>query len=173
MRKILIALAATGLMAAAAQPALADDPGAIQSVRYGTNDEVHTCTTPQRTGVLNQYGAWGYYVDGCTTKAYCPDWARWCKVTTEGFISVANGNGQYVSLNSRARRRWSNNLIRDWQDGSCTGWNSCGVTLTTSIKGYDSATEQCNGVRQALPNTASVRCTLSIQFMYTTPPADA
>src|SRR3712207_8609169 len=30
------------------------------------------CRTPYRTGVWAQYGAWGYYVDGCTSpKVYC------------------------------------------------------------------------------------------------------
>src|SRR5256885_17109641 len=72
MRKPLATLAAVAAsFAALAGTAAADvpnpsigtyaDPPGTPHAAYG-----HSCTTPLSYGVMSQYGAWGYYVDGCT-----------------------------------------------------------------------------------------------------------
>jgi hypothetical protein len=174
VRTILITLASAAVLAATAQPALADDPGAVPWTHFGTNNEVRTCALPEpRTGVEGQFGALGYFVDGCTTKAYCPSYARWCRVTSTGNHAVSNTNGTYVTLNSRLRRFNSNGTVRGWQDGNCGSWNSCGVELRGAVLGGQAASTQCNGVRRkyAIANKSMIRCTIFLEYQYTTPPA--
>ena len=171
MRKLLIALAATVVTAAAAQPALADDPGATP-FRYTKNDsDLVGCGTPYRTGARDAYGVYGYFHDGCTARAYCASYARWCKVTAEGHINLATITGQYMTLNTRLRRFSSSGSLMGWQDGNGANYNSSGVTLTNTLRPNQSGSVQCNGTRRNyFTNTAAVRCHAFVEYMYTTPP---
>src|SRR6478672_2958759 len=66
LRSVLAVLFVVFALAVTAQPAAADDPGATYFPHdYDTvpNADIVTCYTPYRTGVLYQYGAWGYFVD--------------------------------------------------------------------------------------------------------------
>jgi hypothetical protein len=173
VRKILTAVAAMAVMAVMAQPAAADDPGATPFRFTNNNNELVGCSTPYRTGVFGQYGANGYFHDGCTAKAYCASYARWCKVTGVGSIGVSNTNGTYMTLNAKLRRFYRSGAINGWEDGSCADYNSCSRTLNANLLSSQAASIQCNGVRQNVPtpNTAYVRCHVFVEYMYTAPPA--
>jgi hypothetical protein len=171
MRKVLTvalsAIATVVLLVVAVPPAAADDAGATRWHYYGTNTETIGCTTPYRTGVLGQYGAWGYYVDGCTARGYCPTWARTCRVTGEALINTYTSLGHQVTLNSRLRRLAANGSVLGWQDISCAGVNYCTPpSLVNYIAPGQSASEQCNGVRANASNSASVRCHIFLEVLY-------
>ena len=168
MRKILTTVAAIAALGVAAQPAAADDPGATEWSYYGQNTLLKGCSTPARAGVQGQYGAWGHYIDGCTVRTWCPNYATRCKATGEAWIGTSSRMGHRVALNSRLRRFYSSGTVAGWQDTSCSGIDACGPNppLTYTILPGQSVSEQCNGVRQSLPNTASVRCHIFIEYLY-------
>ena len=76
MRKTIATVSAFAALAVAgvsAGPAAADDP----NVRYsqgGTlgGSNYTSCETQMKRGVLGQYGAAGYFLDGCTVTRGCP-----------------------------------------------------------------------------------------------------
>ncbi|WP_433618449.1 hypothetical protein ACQP2P_21170 [Dactylosporangium sp. CA-139114] len=171
MRKFLTAvlsvLATVTLLTAGSSPAAADDAGAAQWHYFGQNTETIGCTTPYRTGVLGQYGAWGYFIDGCTARGYCPTWTRSCRMTGEGWIGTYNSLGHQVTLNSRLTRRAANGAVLGWQDMSCISVNYCTPTpIVVYIAPGQSVSEQCNGVRANAVNTASVRCHVYLEELY-------
>ena len=155
MRKLLtiLALSLTGF-GAAAGTAAADDPGAIsfQSSAYGMPGYVNYgwgCRTPYRTGVWAQYGAWGYYVDGCTSpKVYCSS-ARPCEVKQPSSIRMQYATGVPVTMNSRIRVFDQYGRLAWHWDQSCSGTNSCriGDSIQRTIPAGYSINTQCNGVR--------------------------
>ena len=67
------ALAALALAGMTAGPAAADDPN-VSYFQGGTlGGSNHTsCQTQFKSGVLGQYGASGYFLDGCTVTRGCP-----------------------------------------------------------------------------------------------------
>jgi len=168
MRTIFItALAVLAALAVSAQPATADDPDAIPSQRNWDDAESRECVTPWRTGVLGQYGAQGFFIDGCTVRVWCPPTGvRWCEVTGGGFIQTQVYAGHRLTLNSRVRRFSSNGSVIDWQDRTCGGSPDICVApaIVTTLLPGESASEQCNGVRENRVNTAEVRCSIFMEY---------
>lgn len=160
-------IATVMMLAFGAAPAAADDAGATPWHYYGQNTETIGCTTPYRTGVLGQYGAWGYFVDGCTARGYCPTWARTCRVTVSAWFNTYSGLGHQVTQNSRLRRLAANGAVLGWQDASCIGTDYCGpASLINYIPPGLSASAQCNGVRANAPNSATNRCYIYLEVLY-------
>ena len=171
VRSMLAVLLVLFALAVTAQPAAADDPGATYFPHdYDSvpNADIVTCYTPFRTGVLYQYGAWGYFVDGCTVKAWCPNYATRCRATGFGVISTYYDRGHRVTLNSRVRGFASNGAVLGWEDRSCAGYKYCEVYpgIVRYILPGQAASEQCNGVRENAPNIAQVRCQLFLEYLY-------
>jgi hypothetical protein len=199
MRKTIITLAAVvGTMAAfggAAGPAAADDPNA----RHHYGDPMYTapgstqrvCDTPYKPGISGQYGAWGYFVDGCTTVSVpcsgqvfagysgsTPIYTqpRYCSgVSSKGKIDTYFARGERVTLNARLRVFNSSGQVIWYRDKSCEGVDTCSVSdLYPSILYPGQSTSlQCNGVRQGPPlsvllaggrdsNTARVSCSAKL-----------
>jgi hypothetical protein len=166
-RTILIAaLAVVAALAISEQPAAADDPGAVTREQNWSDGQLRDCSTPWRTGVLGQYGAQGYFIDGCTVTVWCPESTQ-CKVTGFGYIQTANYVGHYVTLNSRLRSFSRNGAIIGWQDKSCgRSLDICTApSSTTILEPGQSASEQCNGVRENAINTASVLCQIFMEYL--------
>lgn len=163
----LVAFAAFLMVAVTARPAAADDPTAAHWRYDGVNRELIGCNTQYRTGVLGQYGAAGYYQDGCTARAWCPNYTRVCKVTGDAWIGTYSTLNHWVTLNSRVRTFNTNGGLIGWQDTSCASHNYCASTpLTAWLRPGESASEQCNGVRAPAPNSASVRCHILVEYLY-------
>jgi hypothetical protein len=170
MRKGIATLAAVAAaFGGTAVPASADVPDATNEmssepgVAWG-----YSCRTPAAYGYLNQYGAWGYYVDGCTTPALrCP--VRRCRVTTSTTFDTVPHNGHRVTQNARVRVFDPNGVLRRWQDKSCAGTNACSTADVTALASNDLVTVQCNGVREAsavIPISRSTNfCSYRISFV--------
>jgi hypothetical protein len=167
-------LAVVASLAIPAQPAAADPAGTNYYTDAYADWLNEACVTPYQTGVLGAYGAWGFYIDGCTTRtASCPTfvpprYVSWCKVTSRGQISTRTTAGHRVTLNSRVRLYDSDSTIVAWLDKSCEGLNACTqpAAIVTWLLPGQKASNQCNGVRQYATNTAHVECDLRIQYMY-------
>jgi hypothetical protein len=152
MRKIATSLLlAVAVLGATAGTAAADSPEAVFGRTAVDVTMRSTCTTPSLAGVKNQFGAWGDFVDGCTTKpAWCTV-SKTCTVTTQTHFAAYGRPFVNVTHNARARvfsNRKMSKLI--WQqDASCSGEMACNTTaVTTTIKRGQAATVQCNGVKQ-------------------------
>jgi hypothetical protein len=117
--------------------------------------------------VLGQYGAWGYYIDGCTVMAWCPSWTVRCRATGYGTISTYASLGHRVTMNSRVRGFSTSGALLGWEDRSCAGIKYCQPTgIVRYLAPGQAASEQCNGVRENAPNTAQVRCSLYLEYLY-------
>jgi hypothetical protein len=166
MRKTITSLLALGALAAGAQPAVADDPAATTSTwNYGTG-VMSTCQTENKAGVAGQYGAWGWYIDGCTVRLACPAHLRVCAARSESRIVSEPYRGQRVTLNSRMRVFSSSGGLIWYRDVSCDSTNWCRTEDLVHIQGGQAASVQCNGVRQGGHNRANVACTLDVQYLY-------
>jgi hypothetical protein len=138
----LIAVAA--LATVAAQPAAADNPSALF---YGSTDSTQTtrwCETPWVGGVKGAYGAWGYYIDGCTASVMCP-WSRCRTMSAQGIVRSA---GVYTTCNTAVRvftssgyLRWRTDRSGASSSGDCR--NLSGAPLTSY---GEWVTVQTNGV---------------------------
>jgi hypothetical protein len=107
------------------------------------------CNTSPAVGNLYQYGAWGYYVDGCTSQRFtCPSWARnGCQISGTGNIRLTNPHGEQVTMNTRVRVFNTAGGVSRWYDRSCPGTDTCTNNITgVTIWPNESATTQCNGV---------------------------
>jgi hypothetical protein len=166
MRKTITSLLALGALAVAAQPAAADDPAAVTTTSYYGSGVSSTCQTPDKLGVAGQYGAWGYYIDGCTVRLTCPSYLRVCAANANSQIVSTPARGQRVTMNSRLRAFSSSGYLFWYRDMSCDATNSCGTADLVYIQGGQSASEQCNGVRQSGHNLAHVACKLDLQYLY-------
>ena len=169
---VLAALATVVALTVTTQPASADDPLAVTQQRFYANAQLVNCFTPVREGVLYEWGAWGYYIDGCTAPATCPTSVYYCTVVGESNIRTWNQLGHRVTLNAKLRKFAFSGAIT-WQDTTCSGINSCTPSpyLSTWIYGGESASIQCNGVRQyvpGVPNSAVVSCHVYLQYYYRT-----
>jgi hypothetical protein len=163
MRKILTILVAVAAFASLAGVASADAPHRNYNGGYGGPGFVHYfwgCETYQSSGVQGQYGAWGNYIDGCTTaRVSCPSYARNCAVTGTSYIDLANHRGDRVTMNSRIWIYNSAGQVRGWADMSCAGYDTCTNTQYGTINPGESITVQCNGVRATNPyNTGIDNC---------------
>jgi uncharacterized protein YkwD len=158
----IIRLAVIGAVAAVAfsaseQPASA---ALADTVDYGTGI-YSECMPDSQTGVQGQYGAWGHFISGCSMRVWCTGRTA-CKVSTRSTISTGSFVGHRVTLNSRVRRFYSSGAVRDWRDRSCEGTNWCRAEMGSWISPGESASIECNGVRQSAPNTARVRCLVDL-----------
>lgn len=149
--------------AGAAGTAAADDPGAWNYTTHGystpgTISQGGGCQTPYKPGVFGQYGAWGYYIDGCTTVMLeCP--AQWrCEVHDRSYIMTEHYRGERVTMNSRVRVFSSAGQLLWRTDASCAGIDTCENSQFAYLYGGQKANIQCNGVRQATSNRASDLC---------------
>jgi hypothetical protein len=159
MRKTLATLAAVAAVAAAfgtaASPASADDPNVTWSRDgYAGFSSSLGCATQYKRGVNGQYGAWGFYIDGCTSKLTCPVntglfQVRYCDVSTYTFIDTYTHRGDRVTMNARLRRFDTNGNVYAWSDKSCDALDTCSTEQTSYIYPGQSASVQCNGVREA------------------------
>jgi hypothetical protein len=182
MRKTLATLAvlAAGAvtLGTVASPASADDPN-VTYLQGGTMSasRILSCQTQYKTGVYGQYGAWGYFIDGCTVKLDCPVNTglyntRYCDILSYSFIDTKNHRGDRVTMNSRIRRFDAAGNTLGWQDKSCDSSSvgsadRCEVNDTSWISPGQSATVQCNGVRQwRLYDGNSAKDYCSIQLRY-------
>lgn len=171
------ALAALAVLGTAAGPAAADVPNATVT-SIGTPGQTYglKCQTPYSPGVLGQYGAWGYYIDGCTVKVYCHNangwWQGRCTARTTTTITTYNWTGDRVTMNARLRELSPTGVgneyaVRGWSDKSCSGYNSCTTTDVREIPVVNAATVQCNGVREYkywAANSATVSCALELTY---------
>jgi surface antigen len=173
MRKTLATLAAVAAAAAAfgtvASPASADDPNATTS--YGYNPGVfyaYSCATSFKSGVQGQYGAWGNFVDGCTTaRVSCPADVQRCDVNGDSFIENYYKRHERVTMNSRIRRWDAGVHLYGWSDKSCgDSYNDrCEVHDTSVLAAGQSATVQCNGVRASTAgNSAMDYCGIKLTY---------
>jgi len=164
MRKLITALLTVAALGAAAQPALADDPAATrQVVQYSWGDWAK-CNTPMKAGVDYQYGAWGAYIDGCTTtRIYCPRAS--CSISNQSTIDTERLVGHRVTMNARTRIYGANGALRTFRDMSCSGVDWC---ITSDPRLYmtygESVTVQCNGVRQVGLNRAKDSCNALLYY---------
>ncbi|TML98819.1 MAG: hypothetical protein E6G10_21375 [Actinobacteria bacterium] len=167
MRKILTTLLVLVALGAAAQSAMADDPGAYSSDSSGDNMIGRQCETPFRDGVPGQYGAWGNYVDGCTVVLECPA-GRTCVAEAQGWMQTNtwddDGVGDRVTMNSRLSVHDDSGMI--WRhDVSCEGAELCIAPDTTTLTGGQRAQVQCNGVRESVAgHTAQATCVLRLKL---------
>jgi hypothetical protein len=106
------------------------------------------CETYPAVGNLGQYGAWGYFVDGCTRKVTCPQLKRNCQITGWSTIKVKIPHGEQVTMNSRIRSFNTAGAVTRWWDASCIGYaDTCRVDhAPITIAPGESASVQCNGV---------------------------
>jgi hypothetical protein len=155
LRASLLVLAALAACAAlATSPARADNPSAQF---YGTTDSTQTtrwCQTPWVGGVWHAYGAWGYYIDGCTASVQCP-WSRCRSMQASGELRTASG---YTTCNTAVRIYNVYGSLRYRADYSGSGGNgSCWIARGAPDAGYGEwVTVQTNGVI-AYNQTASVK----------------
>jgi hypothetical protein len=139
----LLALAA--LATFAAQPAAADDPSARFYASDSSTQTTRWCETPWALGAKGAYGAWGYYIDGCTAIVKCP-WGRCRTMQATGLLT--SYSGETATCNATARVFTSAGTLRwrtDRSDLSYSGncWASLGAP-DTSYGEY--VTVQTNGV---------------------------
>jgi hypothetical protein len=166
MRKTLIALGAIAAFAAAAQPAAADDPNATQTTNDYGSGVIASCKTPNKSGVAGQYGAWGHYIDGCTVRLTCPAHLQVCQANAESRIGTEYYRGQRVTLNSRMRAFSASGNEIWFRDVSCDDTDWCRTEDMVHIRGGQSASVQCNGVRESGHNRANVTCALDLKYQY-------
>jgi surface antigen len=138
-----------------------------------------SCQTTYKPGVLGQYGASGYYIDGCTVKLDCPANTglypvKQCDVSSYTYIDTNTYRGDRVTMNARIRRFDRYGSVYGWSDKSCSDSNRCTTEDSSVIYPGQSASVQCNGVREARPydgNTAKDYCNVKLSYRATDPPA--
>jgi hypothetical protein len=126
------------------------------------------CTTDLATGVQGQYDAWGHYIAGCTVRLTCPVSVRVCQASEESRINTEFYIGHRVTLSSRMRVFSASNTEFWHRDQSCANNDWCAVEDMVMVRGGESASVQCNGVRQSGPeaNRARNTCQLSLESLY-------
>jgi hypothetical protein len=165
MRKTIAMLFALAGLAASAQPALADNPAATTTNWDYGNGVVSSCTTPDARGDFGAFGAWGFYIDGCTVRLTCPAHLSVCAAKAESRINTRINRGQRVTLNSRMRAFSRGTEQEFWhRDVSCDKTDWCSTEDLVYIRGGESASVQCNGVRESADNRAMVDCTLDLRY---------
>ena len=154
MRKLLAtfsALAAlVGALAVGVNPASADVANPIRTSFSTSNSFGEKCQNFQSYGVRYQYGAWGYFVDGCTAGPLsCPS-PRGCSATMRTSIGLLRSRGDRVTQNARLRRFDANGNVFGWSDKSCSGINRCTNEDAAFLAPGQKASVQCNGVYEGI-----------------------
>jgi hypothetical protein len=122
-----------------------------------------TCTTDNQTGALAS-GAWGMYIPGCTVRMSCPIATSLCTASSDSGVFTEKYIGHRVTLNSRLRVFSASGKNYWFRDVSCDASDWCRTEDMVKIRGGESASVQCNGVRQNGPavNRAKVKCSLKL-----------
>ena len=120
--------------------------------------------------IAGQFGAWGDFVDGCTTKKVTctKSRGRYCQITLSAYI-WSTDEPPYVKMTQNARVRVFNpgGRIAWFRDKSCAGdRNGCENKDMALLRAGQSATYQCNGVREHTPigEPADNVCMLTIKL---------
>lgn len=151
MRKTFTTLAVIAAGAAAlgptAVPASADDPYATYN-SYEVLGEYDSlgCTTPYKTGVTGQYGAWGNFIDGCTVTLWCPWNVQRCDVNAGSSIRTYYLWGARVTMNQRLSRFEAGGHNYWFSNRSCEGTDHCEVRDGSVLAAGQSVSVTCNGV---------------------------
>lgn len=168
MRKTIIALAAAvaGIAAfgSTAGPAAADVANPIVKYEYGSGWTKASCQNFQTRGVFGQYGANGWFIDGCTVSLPCYS-PRGCSVSTTTSISGLRSRPYVVTQNAKLRKFTSSGVVYGWTDKSCAGVATCSTADSTIIGYLQRASIQCNGVLQApysLPDDMINSCRITV-----------
>lgn len=155
MRKTIITLAAVVASVAAfgstAGTAAADVANPIVKYESGPGWSKASCQNFQTRGVFGQYGAQGYFIDGCTVSLGCYS-PRGCSVNTYTGISGLRASPYVVTQNARLRRIDTTGGVYGWSDRSCAALGRCTTEDSTVIGYLQRASIQCNGVLQAPSN---------------------
>ena len=166
------ALAATvATTLAAAGSAAADVPNAQVQTFASSTQIYRVCDTPYSYGVAYQYGGWGDYVDGCTVRLDCPAAnPRPCTVNSDSSIEALY-YGRYFKVTQNARLRvfatTTATSTNWWADRSCSGASSyCESSARTTILPGQSASTQCNGVREHAAGATPVKNSCYIEIRY-------
>jgi Calx-beta domain-containing protein len=150
-------------------PTTPPDTGTVTTTTTATSQGlIKECRTPFWTGVNGQFGANGFYNSGCTVQLPCPAGTAVCSVSNESAINNETNNGTKVSLNTRTRAISASGNVFWFRDQSCSADDWCRAEDRVNIRGGESATVQCNGVRAVgnLPNRSSVRCSIQVEKLY-------
>jgi hypothetical protein len=131
-------------------------------VSYGAS-----CQNFQSFGVFGQYGAWGYFVDGCTVGPLSCPASRGCLAKMRTSIGLLRSRGDRVTQNARLRRFTSSGQVFGWSDKSCEGINRCVNEDVGFLAPGQMASVQCNGVYEGLRGVdeAVNGCRLEIVFL--------
>jgi len=157
VRTLRAALVATvAVMSLAESAPSASAAFAENAIDYGTG-VFSTCSPDHQTGVLGQYGAQGYFISGCSVRLTCTGSAP-CRVSERSTITTELLYNHSVTLNTRIRYISSTGAVTGWRDRSCAGTNFCRAEDETMIYPGQSASVECNGVRQNATNRGRVRC---------------
>lgn len=141
-----------------------DSTNGRQSSMTAGSTTIARCATDLAAGVAGQAGAWGNFVPGCTVKLTCPASVRVCRADEESRINLEFYRDERVTLNSRLRVFSASNTEFFHRDVSCDNSNWCSIEDTVMIRGGESASVECNGVRQTTANNrARNSCTLSLE----------
>jgi hypothetical protein len=154
MRKLIATLAAAaalvGVLAVGVNPASADVANPIRTSFSTSSSFGEKCQNFQSYGVRYQYGAWGYFVDGCTVGPLtCPS-PRGCSATMRTSIGLLRSRGDRVTQNARLRRFDAYGNVFGWSDKSCSGINTCTNEDAAFLAPGQKASVQCNGVYEGL-----------------------
>jgi hypothetical protein len=170
MRKIALLALTAAAFASAAGTASADVPNAKVQTFPGTTQTYQVCDTPYAYGLAFAYGAWGDYIDGCTVRLTCPSLnKRPCTVISDASISAEIwGRDSRVTQNARMRifATPTTQTVSWFRDRSCaSAYSYCESTDTTTILPGQSASTQCNGVREHYTGApkASNSCYITIR----------
>jgi hypothetical protein len=144
MRNLLIAAAAAlTLISATAATASADDPYATTT----TTANSARCTTPPKYGVYQQYGASGWYVDGCTARITCPARVAYCYARSSTYMKNSPYISSAVYENARLRLVEPDGRVSWFRDKSCHLLDYCSTSDEVYFNPGQTATIQCNGTR--------------------------
>jgi hypothetical protein len=169
MRKLIAFLLATGAALAFAATASADVPNAGKHVNQSATGLTAYCDTQPSWGVPGLAGAWGDFVDGCTSpKVTCTKSRGYCQINLSSYI-WSTDEPPYVKMTQNARVRVFNpgGRIAWFRDKSCSGArNGCENRDLALLRPGQSATYQCNGVREHTPigEPATNTCMISIKL---------
>jgi len=132
-------------------------PGRLQ-------DATHAPFPLHQVGEQGAYGAWGHYIDGCTVQLTCPAHVEVCEASEDSRINTEAAQGDKVTLNSRIRVYSSSFTLFFSRDVSCENTNWCEAEDKVFIRGGETASVQCNGVRESTDNRAHVSCNLDLRY---------
>lgn len=139
------------------------DTNAQQVTTSAGGATITTCTTENQTGYLKS-DTWGQYIPGCTVRMSCPVATAVCTASSESGVYTERYIGHRVTLNSRLRVFSASGKNYWLRDVSCDSSDWCRTEDMVKIRGGESASVQCNGVRVNGPeaNRARVKCSVKL-----------